>query len=50
MDDPYDLGRFVAAQDMGGTFERDASNPEPEAATTERILRENGELFGKMRV
>jgi glycine/D-amino acid oxidase-like deaminating enzyme len=35
---------------LGGTFERDASNPEPEAATTERILRENGELFGKMRV
>ena len=22
MDDPYDLGRFVAAQDAGGTFQR----------------------------
>jgi glycine/D-amino acid oxidase-like deaminating enzyme len=34
---------------LGGTFDRGVSTVEPEAAITERILRENGEVFGKMR-
>ena len=34
---------------LGGTFDRGVSTLEPEPAITERILRENGELFGKMR-
>lgn len=34
---------------LGGTFDRDVWTLEPDAAITERILRENGELFGKMR-
>jgi glycine/D-amino acid oxidase-like deaminating enzyme len=34
---------------LGGTFERDVARLEPDAPTTERILRDNGELFGGMR-
>ena len=34
---------------LGGTFDRGVSVTEPDPAITERILRENGELFGKMR-
>jgi hypothetical protein len=34
---------------LGGTFDRGVSVLEPDPAITERILRENGELFGKMR-
>jgi len=34
---------------LGGTFERGESRLEPDAATTERILRENGALFAGMR-
>jgi glycine/D-amino acid oxidase-like deaminating enzyme len=34
---------------LGGTFDRGVSTTEPQAEITERILRENGELFGKMR-
>jgi glycine/D-amino acid oxidase-like deaminating enzyme len=34
---------------LGGSFERGASNLEPDAAITERILRGNAEVFGGMR-
>ena len=34
---------------LGGSFERGVSNTEPDAAVTERILRDNGLLFGSMR-
>ena len=34
---------------LGGSFEREASNLEPDAAITERILRGNTEVFGRMR-
>jgi D-amino-acid oxidase len=34
---------------LGGTHERGESSLEPDAATTERILRENGALFAGMR-
>ena len=33
----------------GGSHERDDWNLEPDFATTERILRDNGTLFGSMR-
>ena len=34
---------------LGGTFDRGVSATEPDPSITERILRDNGELFGKMR-
>ena len=34
---------------LGGTFDRGVSTTEPEAEITERILRENGALFAKMK-
>ncbi len=34
---------------LGGSFGRGESNLEPDPAITERILRENGRLFGAMR-
>jgi D-amino-acid oxidase len=34
---------------LGGTFDRGVATTEPEAEITERIVRENGELFGRMR-
>jgi glycine/D-amino acid oxidase-like deaminating enzyme len=34
---------------LGGTHERGSFNLEPEAATVKRVLRENGELFDRMR-
>jgi D-amino-acid oxidase len=34
---------------LGGTFDRGVWEMEPDPAVTERILRVNGELFGKMR-
>jgi glycine/D-amino acid oxidase-like deaminating enzyme len=34
---------------LGGSFERNVWNIEPDAATTDRILRENASLFGSMR-
>jgi len=34
---------------LGGTFDREVSSLEPDPAITDRILRENGELFAKMR-
>jgi D-amino-acid oxidase len=34
---------------LGGSFERDVWNTDVDAATTERILRENGTLFSSMR-
>jgi D-amino-acid oxidase len=35
---------------LGGTHERGAWNTEPDPATVERVLRENGEVFRGMRV
>jgi D-amino-acid oxidase len=35
---------------LGGSHDRGVFDLTPDPATTERILRENGELFGKMRV
>jgi D-amino-acid oxidase len=35
---------------LGGSHERGDSRLEPDPATSERILRENGALFGGMRV
>jgi glycine/D-amino acid oxidase-like deaminating enzyme len=34
---------------LGGSFDRDVWNTEPDPATTERILRESGALFAAMR-
>ena len=34
---------------LGGSFERGVENTEPDPAVTQRILRENGALFGSMR-
>jgi hypothetical protein len=34
---------------LGGSFERNVWNTEPDNATTDRILRENASLFGSMR-
>jgi hypothetical protein len=34
---------------LGGSFERNVWNTEPDAGTTDRILRENAALFGSMR-
>jgi glycine/D-amino acid oxidase-like deaminating enzyme len=34
---------------LGGTFDRGVTATEPDQAITERILRDNGELFGKMK-
>ena len=34
---------------LGGSHERGEWSTEPDPATTERILRENGALFGRMR-
>ena len=34
---------------LGGSFERNVWNTEPDAGITERILRENAALFGSMR-
>ena len=34
---------------LGGSFERGATNLDPDPAISERILRENGALFASMR-
>jgi glycine/D-amino acid oxidase-like deaminating enzyme len=34
---------------LGGTFDRGVATTEPDAEITQRILKDNGELFGKMR-
>ena len=34
---------------LGGSFERGVWNTDPDPAVTERILRDNGLLFGAMR-